>query len=191
MNKVTSVAYIDLLSVLFVFFFVAFAIVYSVQKKHDAILGNTVSKAEFLVTMDWPDASDNDYDLWVRDPDDRTAFFRNKETKLLTLDRDDQGDGGKIFPVRREIVSFRGLKAGTYTVNVVLWNKRAAPEKARISVVKLNPFSIIEEKTVELTQTKEEVTILSFTVDETGRVIAKNHDPVKMVQDFFAEDSTK
>lgn len=189
MNKATSVAYIDLLTVLFVFFFTLFAIVYANQKKQDAIVGNSVSKAEFLITLDWPDKSYNDFDLWVRDPDDQVVYFRTKETKVLTLDRDDQGLDGITAPIRREIVSIRGIEPGTYTVNAVLWVRRQNPEKARISVVKLNPYSVVVEKTIELSEPRQEETVINFTLNTAGQVIDKNFDRSPLVEQYFVEDT--
>ena len=92
----------------------------------DAKDGKIDSKAEFLITMDWPDNHPDDFDLFVQDPAGNIAWYRRREAGFLTLDRDDRGgandfivvNGKKILsPVREEIVSVRGIVPGEYTVH--------------------------------------------------------------------------
>src|SRR6185369_1693360 len=92
----------------------------SLEKKID-------SKAEFLITLDWPDNHPDDLDLFVQDPAGNIAWYRRREAGFLTLDRDDRGgvndfiivNGKKILsPIREEIVTVRGIVPGEYTVNV-------------------------------------------------------------------------
>ena len=89
--------------------------------------GKIDSKAELLVTMDWPDNHPDDLDLFVQDPAGNIAWYRHREAGFLVLDRDDRGgandfivvNGKKISsPIREEIVTIRGVVAGEYTVNV-------------------------------------------------------------------------
>src|SRR6201997_1652436 len=89
--------------------------------------GKIDSKAEFIITMDWPDNHPDDLDLFVQDPVGNIAWYRHREAGFLTLDRDDRGgahdfilgNGRKIAsPIREEIVTVRGVVAGEYTVNV-------------------------------------------------------------------------
>ena len=93
----------------------------------DAKDGKIDSKAEFIITMDWPDNHPDDLDLFVQDPVGNIAWYRHREAGFLTLDRDDRGgandfivvNGKKIpSPIREEIVTMRGIVAGEYTVNV-------------------------------------------------------------------------
>src|SRR5215470_17094532 len=89
--------------------------------------GKIDSKAEFIITMDWPDNHPDDFDLFVQDPAGNIAWYRRREAGFLTLDRDDRGgandfiivNGKKIVPpIREEIVTVRGILAGEYTVNI-------------------------------------------------------------------------
>ena len=93
----------------------------------DSKEGKIDSKAEFIITMDWPDNHPDDLDLFVQDPAGNIAWYRHREAGFLTLDRDDRGgandfivvNGQKIpSPIREEIVTVRGIVAGEYTVNV-------------------------------------------------------------------------
>ena len=93
----------------------------------DSKEGKIDSKAEFIITMDWPDNHPDDLDLFVQDPAGNIAWYRHREAGFLTLDRDDRGgandfimvNGRKVLsPIRQETVSIRGIVAGEYTVNV-------------------------------------------------------------------------
>src|SRR6195256_7018977 len=89
--------------------------------------GKIDSKAEFIITMDWPDNHPDDLDMFVQDPAGNIAWYRRREAGFMVLDRDDRGgandfilvNGHKILsPIRQETVSIRGIVAGEYTVNV-------------------------------------------------------------------------
>ena len=55
----------------------------------DSKEGKIDSKAEFIITMDWPDNHPDDLDLFVQDPAGNIAWYRHREAGFLTLDRDD------------------------------------------------------------------------------------------------------
>ena len=89
--------------------------------------GKVDSKAEFIITMDWPDNHPDDLDLFVQDPAGNIAWYRHREAGFMVLERDDRGgandfivvNGKKISsPIREEIVTIRGIVPGEYTVNV-------------------------------------------------------------------------
>ena len=82
--------------------------------------GKIDSKAEFIITMDWPDNHPDDLDLYVQDPIGNIAWYRHREAGFMVLDRDDRGgandfivvNGQKIpSPIREEIVTIRGIVA--------------------------------------------------------------------------------
>jgi hypothetical protein len=93
----------------------------------DAKDGKIDSKAEFMITLDWPDSHPDDLDLFVQDPAGNIAWYRHREAGFLTLDRDDRGgandfimvNGKKIAsPIREKTaVRFR-LDAEGKVVNV-------------------------------------------------------------------------
>src|SRR6195256_6786381 len=129
--------------------------------------GKIDSKAEFIVTMDWPDSHPDDLDLFVQDPAGNIAWYRHREAGFLTLDRDDRGgtndfiivNGKKIAsPIREEIVTVRGIIPGEYTVNVSPFQAPPGqPVAASVKVQKLNPTAqVIFDDKVMLDHTGEE-----------------------------------
>src|SRR2546423_7671209 len=89
--------------------------------------GKIESKAEFIITMTWPDDNPDDIDLYVEDPLGNIVWYHVREGGFLVLDRDDRGsanntltvDGRKLTsPFRQETISIRGIVAGEYTGNV-------------------------------------------------------------------------
>jgi len=109
------------------------------------------SKAEFIITMDWPDNHPDDLDLFVQDPAGNIAWHRHREAGFMVLERDDRGgandfiivNGKKISsPIREEIVTIRGVITGEYTVNVSHFLATTGlPVPATVKVQKLNPTS--------------------------------------------------
>src|ERR1700754_3305507 len=80
--------------------------------------GKIDSKAEFIITMDWPDNHPDDLDLFVQEPVGNIVCYHHREASFLTLDRDDRGGGsdfvvvnGRKIPsqIREEIVTVRGI----------------------------------------------------------------------------------
>lgn len=176
MNRSTSVAYIDLLTCLFVLFVVAFAIVFAQQKINDANKANIEAKAEFMVLIDWSHKSNNDVDVWLKSPEDMLVSFKRKMAPGITLERDDMGLD-LTNPHRREIITIREYTPGPYTVNVMLFTKRnEKPEPVKIQILKINPFQIISEREFTFNNEGEEYTALRFWVDQQGRVINKDEN---------------
>lgn len=147
----------------------------------DSKEGKVDSKAEFIITMDWPDSHPDDLDLFVQDPIGNIAWYRHREAGFLTLDRDDRGgandfivvNGRKIpSPIREEIVTVRGLVAGEYTVNVSHFQATTGrPVDATVKVQKLNPTAqVIFDDKVTLDHTGDEKTALRFWLDGEGKV---------------------
>src|SRR5258705_12415107 len=89
--------------------------------------GKIESKAEFIITMTWPDDHPDDIDLYAEDPLGNIVWYHAREGGFMVLDRDDRGsanntitiDGRKVTsPFRQETISIRGIVAGEYTINV-------------------------------------------------------------------------
>jgi len=62
-----------------------------VNENKDRSKSNVEVKAEYIITMIWPDDMDNDIDIYVEDPLGNLCFFRRREEGLMHLDRDDLG----------------------------------------------------------------------------------------------------
>jgi hypothetical protein len=161
----------------------------------DAKDGKIDSKAEFIITMDWPDNHPDDLDLFVQDPAGNIAWYRHREAGFLTLDRDDRGgandfimvNGKKIAsPIREEIVTVRGILPGEYTVNISHFQATTGqPVPAMVKVQKLNPTAqVIFDDKVILDHTGDEKTALRFRIDAEGKVIDVQKRPKSLLETF-------
>ena len=161
----------------------------------DAKEGKVDSKAEFIITMDWPDNHPDDLDLFVQDPIGNIAWYRHRESGFLTLDRDDRGgandfivvNGRKLpSPIREEIVTVRGVVAGEYTVNVSHFQAiTGQPVAATVKVQKLNPTAqVIFDDKVTVDHTGDEKTALRFKIDAEGKVIDVHRRPKSLLETF-------
>jgi len=188
-----SVVLFKALQVLAFLFFIALLIVAPKAKE-----GKVDSKAEFLITVDWPDNHPDDIDTFVQDPLGNVAWFRRREAGFMVLDRDDRGgindfvmvNGKKqLTATRQELVSIRGIVAGEYTVNVYHFTAltgQAVP--VTVTVQKLNPVAkIIAKETIELeTGSTEERTAVRFTLDAKGAVTDTSHIQRSILQTFHS-----
>jgi hypothetical protein len=143
------------------------------------------AKAEFIVTVTWPDNDPNDIDTWVQDPGGNLVWFRSREAGLMHLDRDDRGtandtlviNGQRVTnPLNQEVVTLRGFAPGEYTVNLHYYqSKEGKPVEAQVSVVKVNPqATVVFYGAVALARPGDEATAVRFTVEPDGGVGAVN-----------------
>jgi hypothetical protein len=161
----------------------------------DSKEGKIDSKAEFIITMDWPDNHPDDLDLFVQDPIGNIAWYRHREAGFLTLDRDDRGgandfilvNGTKIpSPIREEIVTVRGVVPGEYTVNVSHFQATTGqPVAATVKVQKLNPSAqVVFDDKVIVDHSGDEKTALRFKLDAEGKVIDVHRRPKSLLETF-------
>jgi hypothetical protein len=143
------------------------------------------AKAEFIVTVTWPDMDPNDIDTWVQDPGGNLVWFRSREGGMMHLDRDDRGvandtiviNGQQVVnPLNQEVVTVRGFAPGEYTVNLFYYDtKNGSPVPVNVSVVKVNPRAeVAYYGSVTLQRKGDEATAVRFTVDREGRVTGVN-----------------
>jgi hypothetical protein len=161
----------------------------------DSKEGKIDSKAEFIITMDWPDNHPDDLDLFVQDPAGNIAWYRHREAGFLTLDRDDRGgtndfiivNGKKIAsPIREEIVTVRGIVAGEYTVNISHFQANTAqPVAASVKVQKLNPTAqVIFDNKLMLDHSGQEMTAVRFRLDAEGKVVDVHQRSKSLLETF-------
>jgi hypothetical protein len=161
----------------------------------DSKEGKIDSKAEFIITMDWPDNHADDLDLFVQDPAGNIAWYRRREAGFLTLDRDDRGgandfivvNGKKIAsPIREEIVTVRGIVAGEYTVNVSHFQATTGqPVTVTVKVQKLNPITqVIFDNKLTVDHTGDEKTALRFWLDAEGKVLDVQQRQKSLLETF-------
>ncbi len=155
--------------------------------------GDVPAKAEFIVTISWPDNNPNDIDAWVLEPTGKVLWFRQRDAGMLHLDRDDRGaknnslivNGREIAnPIRQEIVTLRGLVPGEYVVNAHYYESRdQLPVDVSVAVVKVNPQAeIIYNSTVRIPIKGDERTLVRFTLNDRGDVVDLNTRPLTIVE---------
>ena len=186
-NSHTNFAFLDLLfNTLLCFaalFVLAFVLINPSQEQN-----NVESKAEFLITITWPEGMDNDVDVYVEDPVGHLVAFMRREDGLMHLDRDDLGQRNDVIQTpfgsvesneNKEIVTLRGIVPGEYVVNVHMYMERANAEATPVTIQleKLNPYRMITIKERTLTITGDEKTAFRFTLDRAGEVISVNELP--------------
>jgi hypothetical protein len=159
----------------------------------EAKSGKIETKAEFLITMSWPDNHPDDIDLYTEDPLGNIVWYHQREAGFMVLDRDDRGGvnnsvmvGGKkvTTPMRQETVSIRGIVAGEYTVNINHYLATTGmPVPVTVKVEKINPtVQVISYDTLTLDHTGQELTAVRFRVADNGDVVDINHREKSLIQ---------
>ncbi len=159
----------------------------------EARQGKVDSKAEFLITMGWPDSHPDDIDLYAEDPLGNIVWYHEREAGFMVLDRDDRGglnnsitvNGHKVnSPLRQEIVSIRGIVPGEYTVNVNYYlASQPATVPVSVKIEKVNPtVEVIFYDTIMLDHMGQEKTAARFRVAENGNVVDINHRDKSLIQ---------
>ncbi len=167
--------------------------------------GDIPAKAEFIITLSWPDNDPNDIDTWVRNPAGEVLWFRNREAGLMHLDRDDRGtsndtivvNGKRIVnPLNQEVVTLRGIAPGEYVVNAHYYESKAEdgkgaetpdpksgqPVDVTLSVVKVNPRAeVVYYGQQRIDKRGDESTLVRFSVRADGSVSGINTLPARLV----------
>ncbi|NBT29014.1 MAG: hypothetical protein EBT18_05930 [Gammaproteobacteria bacterium] len=157
----------------------------------EARKGKVNLKAEYIISVTWPENRTDDIDLWVRDPLGKVVSYIEKDAGWLHLDRDDQGSindtvviEGKevIFPINQELVTLRGLIDGEYTVNLYYYEKRDLdPVEILVKIERINPsVETVFVKKVTMSRVDEEITVVRFTPTRDGRIINVNNRPLRL-----------
>lgn len=143
-------------------------------------------KAEYIITIAWPDNNPDDIDTWVEDPNGNIIWFRNPEAGLIHLDRDDRGlindtisiNGKEITnPLNQEVVTIRGVVPGEYVVNLHYYaTVTKNPVSVTVKVAKVNPtLEIVYYGHETLEKKGDEKTAVRFAIDKSGRVSQISH----------------
>ena len=159
----------------------------------EAKSGKIDTKAEFIITLSWPDSHPDDIDLYAEDPLGNIVWYHVREAGFMVLDRDDRGglnnsivvDGKRMSsPIRQETVSIRGIIAGEYTINVNHYLATTnAPVPVAVKVEKVNPtVEVVHYDTLVLDHAGQERTAVRFRVADSGKVVDVTHQDKSLIQ---------
>jgi hypothetical protein len=151
-----------------------------------AKMGNVNFKAEYIITVTWPDDQPDDVDVWVQDPNYNLLSYRDSDVGWLHLDRDDQGDLNDtimidgvetVYPINQEVVTIRGIVSGDYIINLQYYKSTTQkPVEVTVKVEKVNPsLKVVYVDKVTLEQEDDEKTVVRFTLDARGEVSDISH----------------
>jgi hypothetical protein len=183
-----SVMLFKALQVVAFLFFIALLVINPEAKQ-----GKVDTKAEFIITMGWPDSHPDDIDLYAEDPLGNIVWYHEREAGFMVLDRDDRGglnnsitvNGRKVSsPLRQEIVSIRGIVPGEYTVNVNYYlASQPSTVPVSVKIEKVNPtVEVVFYDTIMLDHMGQEKTAARFRVAENGNVVDVNHRDKSLIQ---------
>jgi len=191
----------DMLFNMLIAFVFCFIIALLAMNPKTSKAGDVPAKAEYIITLSWPDYDPNDIDTWVRNPAGEVVWFRNREAGLMYLDRDDRGQSNNtivvngrrvVTPFRQEVVTIRGVVPGEYVVNADYYNaknveasdpKIGQPVDVTLSVVKVNPRAeVVFQGQQRMARPGDEVTMVRFTVGTDGSVTGINTLPAHLVE---------
>ena len=138
-------------------------------------------KAEFMITVSWPDNNPNDIDLWALGPDRHLVWYKKTTQGLMHLDRDDRGNAndvqvinGKTItnPINQEVLTIRGRPPGEYVINLHYFKSEDQQEvPVTIYMAEVNPvLKVVHYSSTLLKSENEERTALRFTLTPDGRV---------------------
>ena len=147
----------------------------------DARKGRVDLKAEYIISVTWPDQMADDIDIWVQDPIGETVSYLRKDAGWLHLDRDDRGeindtiivDGQElVYPINQEVVTIRGIIPGEYTVNLYYYTAaQPGPVEALVKVEKVNPsLQTVYVRRLLLQRQDDEQTVVRFSLDEHAQI---------------------
>jgi hypothetical protein len=183
-----SVMLFKALQVVAFLFFIALLVMNPEAKQ-----GKIDTKAEFIITLGWPDSHPDDIDLYAEDPLGNIVWYHEREAGFMVLDRDDRGglnnsitvNGRKVAsPLRQEIISIRGIVAGEYTVNVNYYlATQTVPVPVSVKIEKVNPtVQVIFYDTLMLDHMAQEKTAARFRLAENGDVLDVSHRDKSLIQ---------
>jgi hypothetical protein len=155
--------------------------------------GKIDTKAEYIITLTWPDSHPDDIDLYAEDPLGNIVWYHEREAGFMVLDRDDRGglnnsitvNGRKVAnPIRQETISIRGIVAGEYTVNVNYYlATQPAPVPVTVKIEKVNPHvEVVSYDTVTLDHMGQEKTAARFKIAANGDILDVSHRDKSLIQ---------
>lgn len=169
-------------------FAIAFMLINSSEES-----GNINTKAEVLISVQWPDEHPDDVDAVVEDPQGKLVWYHNRDSGLMHLDRDDRGNladninlKGDVVssPINQETITVRGLQTGEYVINLLHYKSNfKEPLPVTVKVEKLNPsVELIYYGQHFLNGVGDEITALRFFVNGDKEVSDTNQIPKRLLK---------
>jgi hypothetical protein len=147
--------------------------------------------AYVMIVATWPGEFGDDIDLYIKDPQGGLVFFRQKNNKIMHLDRDDMGTIGEFtrdedrFYNNREVVTIRQSVPGEFIINAHVYRKSSYdPVPVTFKIMKIRPFKTVYDRTIVLDYTGQEKTACRFTVKENGAITNINQLPIRIARDI-------
>ena len=147
------------------------------------------STAQVAITLDWPDATPSDIDLWIMDPLGNVVGYQNEDDALMHLERDDLGNSNDtvyvgdqkiVVTANHEIITLRGLISGEYKINVHYYKDHTAdgtPVPLHLKLIQINPkYKLVMVKDVIIKKEGDEISVFQFVINTkdgiSGEVIS-------------------
>jgi hypothetical protein len=138
-------------------------------------------KAEYIITVTWPDFDKNDIDTYLEDPAGSIVWFKNTQAGLVHLDRDDRGMLNDVIqingvevenPLNQEVTTIRGVVTGEYVLNVHYYaTDEGKPVPVTVRLDKVNPkLEVLYYETITLDSEGDERTAFRFSINADGTV---------------------
>jgi hypothetical protein len=171
----------DMLFNLLIAFVFCFIIAMLAMNPRAIKAGDVPAKAEYMMTLAWPDGNLNDIDAWVQSPSGELVWFRAREAGLMHLDRDDRGAendsivvNGRtlVNPINQEVITIRGIAPGEYVLNAHYYeSKDSRPVDVTLTVVKINPKAeVVYHGQQNLQRKGDEATMVRFSIGSDGSI---------------------
>lgn len=155
---------------------------------------NIETYGEFAIVATWTNGKDDDVDLYVRDPNGKTAYFRSRDSGLMNLEYDDLGQvsdsasaaSGKKVEVHfnSERVVIRGILPGEYVVNVGMYRKgepNPTPILVTLYRIRGQDKELLHNELL-LEAEGDEKTAFRFTLDSAGVLVGTSDLPMDMMK---------
>jgi hypothetical protein len=207
-----NLAFIDFLFNYTIAFSFLFIVAFMMIRPPSNTEANVKAKAEFIITMTWPDEAFDDIDLWVELPGGEKVWYNHKNAAIATLDRDDIGARGDVYKLNpsdptderkglvklnREVTTIRACVAGRYIVaahayavydEVETFKATVKmPYQAKIEILKINPrVQTVVISEVTLDTRGQGATFVAFTIDENCEVTNIEQHPDDAIIDLKA-----
>lgn len=175
-----TLAVVDLLTSLVVVF-AAMAVLAIISARQAAKAG--VRPGGLVIQMRWEKSSNSDVDLWVKAPEDHPVGYSHPSDDHCNLLRDDLGRALDPQSRNEEMVVCRGVAAGEWIVDTMLYHSydRVLPIRVHVTVLQLGSAETqILDRTVRLAHEGQQITVFRFRLDRRGKYVPGSENELPM-----------